>query len=175
MAQAPQRLHCWEGKVLVRIAPRHRSRRFVGIDLLFDLLPVRTGVGPRIGQILGPQWGIAPQKFGFTGAQALRLDEDPDGNTPADDTRLAATDVRGALNPGKHVPKIADDPLEYLRLFCTGQRRQELLNFLQHMHDFVSVPQLQVPDVEKVYHPFHCSKRTSQELEERFKSYISCA
>jgi len=74
MAQAPQGLHCWEGKVLVGIAPRHRSRRFVGMDLLLDLLPVRTGIAPRIGKILGPQGGIAPQEFGFTGAQTLRLD-----------------------------------------------------------------------------------------------------
>jgi hypothetical protein len=38
-----------------------------------------------------------------------------------------------------------------LRFFCTGQCRQELLNFLQRMHNFVSVPRLQVPVVEQVY------------------------
>jgi hypothetical protein len=72
--EAPQSLHYWEGKVLVGIAPRHRSRRFVGMNLVLDLLPVRTGIGPRIGQIRGPQGGIAPQEVGFTGAQTLRLD-----------------------------------------------------------------------------------------------------
>lgn len=52
-------------------------------------------------------------------------------------------------------PKIANDPLEDLCFFRTGQRRQKLLNFLQRMHDFVSVPRLQVAVVEQVYHPFH--------------------
>jgi hypothetical protein len=149
VAQVPQGLHGWEGKVLVRITPRYRSRRFVGMNLVLDFLPVRTGIGPRIGKILGPQGGIAPQEVGFTGAQTLRLDQDPDGNTRADDTWLAPTDAWGALNPGKRIPKVADDPLEYLRFFCTGQRRQELLNFLQRMHDFVSVLRLQVPVVEQ--------------------------
>ena len=74
VTQEPQGLNCWEGKVLVRIAPRHRLRRFVGLDLVLDLLSVRTGIGPRIGQILGPQRGIAPQEVGFTGAQTFRLD-----------------------------------------------------------------------------------------------------
>ncbi len=58
----------------VLLAPRHRLRRFVGLDLVLDLLSVRTGIGPRIGQILGPQRGIAPQEVGFTGAQTFRLD-----------------------------------------------------------------------------------------------------
>jgi hypothetical protein len=53
VAKTPQGLHGWEGKVLVRIVPRHRLRRFVGMDLLLDLRPVRTGISPRIGQILG--------------------------------------------------------------------------------------------------------------------------
>ena len=74
VAQAPQGLNCWEGKILIGIAPRHQSRRFVGEDLLLDLLPVRTGIGPCIGQILGPQHRIAPQEFRFTGAKTFRLD-----------------------------------------------------------------------------------------------------
>jgi len=114
---------------------------------------VRTGIGPCIGQICGPQSGIAPQEVGFTGAQTLCLDENPNGNTRADNTWLAPTDVWSALNPRKRVPKIADDPLEDLCFFCTGQCRQELLNFLQCMHNFVSVPRLQVPVVEQVYTP----------------------
>jgi hypothetical protein len=127
--------------------------RFVGMNLVLDLLPVRTGIGPCIGQICSPQGGIAPQEVGFTGAQTLCLDEDPNGYTRADNTWLSPTDVWSALNPGKRVPKIADDPLEDLRFFCTGQCRQELLNFLQCMHNFVSVPRLQVPVVEQVYIP----------------------
>ena len=37
---------------------------------------------------------------------------------------------RGTLNAWKRVSKIAHDPLEELRFFCTGQCREELLNFL---------------------------------------------
>ena len=74
MAEAPQDLHDWQGKVFVGVAPRHRSRCLVGLDLVLDLLLVRTGIGPRMSQILGPQCRIAPQAVGFTGAQTFRLD-----------------------------------------------------------------------------------------------------
>ena len=57
VTQAPQGLHCWEGTILVGIAPRHRSRRFVGMNLLLDFFPVRTSISPRIGQILGRSVG----------------------------------------------------------------------------------------------------------------------
>jgi len=49
MAEVPQSLHDWQGKVFVGIAPRHQSRRFIDLDLVLDLLLVRTGIGPRIG------------------------------------------------------------------------------------------------------------------------------
>ena len=74
VAHVPQGLHCWQGKVFVRIAPRHPSRRFVRMDLLLDLLSVGTGIGPCIGKILCPQCGIAPQEIGFTGAKVFGLD-----------------------------------------------------------------------------------------------------
>jgi hypothetical protein len=114
------------------------------MDLLRNLLSVGTGIGPRIGQILGPQRGIAPQEIGFTGAEVLGLDQDPDGNTGADDTWLSSTDIWDTLNAGKRLAQIADNPLEYLRFFRTGQGGQEVLNFLQRMHDAVSIPRLQV-------------------------------
>jgi hypothetical protein len=130
MAEAPQSLYGGQRKVFVGIAPRHRSCRFVGTDLLLDLLSMRTSISPRVGQILSPQRRIALQEVGFTGAQTFRLGENPDGNPRANDTQLGPTDTRNTLNAGKCVSKIADDPLEELCFFRTGQCRQELLNFL---------------------------------------------
>ena len=54
MPEAPQDLHNRQGKIFVGIAPRHPSRRFVRKNLALDFLLVRTGIGPGVGQILGP-------------------------------------------------------------------------------------------------------------------------
>jgi hypothetical protein len=141
MAQVAQGFHRWERKVLIGIAPRHLSRRFIGEDLLLDLFLVCTGIGPRIGKILGPQCGIASQEVGFTGTQAPSLNQDPHGNTRADDTRLPSTNAWGTLNPGKCLPKVTGDPLQHLRFFCAREGEEEFLNLLQGRHDSVSIPQ----------------------------------
>jgi hypothetical protein len=81
------------------------------------------------------------------------LNQDPDGNARADDARLTPTNVRGTLNAGKRLAEIADDPLEHLRFFCTGEGSQELLNLVQRMHGPISLPWVKVTIVAPVYHP----------------------
>ena len=79
------------------------------------------------------------------------MDQDPDGNARADDARLSPTDVGSTLNAGKRLAEIADDPLEHLRFFCTGEGSQELLNLLQRMHGPISLPEVKVIVVAPVY------------------------
>ena len=74
MPEAPQDLHDRQGKIFVGIAPRHASCRFVRKNVVLDLLLVRTGIGPGVGEILGPQCRIAPQEVGFTRAKTFCLD-----------------------------------------------------------------------------------------------------
>ncbi len=74
MPEAPQDLHDRQGEIFVAIATRHASRRFVRKNVVLDLLVVRAGIGPGIGQVLGSQRWIASQEIGFTRAETFCLD-----------------------------------------------------------------------------------------------------
>ena len=143
MTEAPQDLHDWQGKIFVGIAPRHSSRRFVGKNVVLYLLLVRTGIGPGMGQI---------QPATSDSSARGRLHECRDVSLGLRPRREYACG-RYRARPRRHLgyspcretrPQGRGRPTQDLRFFCTGQGGEKVFNFVQCLHNFVSVPRLQV-------------------------------
>jgi hypothetical protein len=101
-----------EWEILIAVDPGHGSCVLVVGNLLVDLVAVGTRKRPRIRQILGSQRGITAQEVGLARSQSPGLNQEPNGNTSAEDTRLPSAHVRPALNPWECVTQIARNPLK---------------------------------------------------------------
>jgi hypothetical protein len=92
-------------------------------------------VGPRVSEVFRSEGWVGSEEVGFAGAQASGLNQKPDGDASSDDTGLAATNIRAALDSRKGIPQILDDPLEKLRLLGTAHFSEELLSSFQLRHE----------------------------------------
>jgi len=139
----------WE--ILIRRAVSSFGR-FILQDVLLDLISMRSGVRPSIGQVFRTQGGIAPEQIGFGGSKMSRLHEHPNGNACAHNPSFAAQDIEGALDARIRICKVADDPLEDLRFFGARKLGENLLNILKGTHQPPLFPIMIVDLVPSLYH-----------------------
>lgn len=105
---------------------RMSSGGFVVADLLLDFGRVGMPVGPRLDQILGTQRRVGPQQVGLAGPEPTGLNEQPHGNTRANDARLTAADIRQGIDPGKTFVKLGDNVSHQTRLLATRKAANQI-------------------------------------------------
>ena len=95
---------------------------------------MHSHVGPSLREILGSQRGICLEQFGIRRAQPPRLFQQLNRNPGADGARLTTAHSGAAFNAGEVIPQIPLDGLEQLQLLRPRQRRQQVLELLEHGH-----------------------------------------
>jgi len=95
------------------------------MNLLVDLVTMRTDIRPSVRKVLGMQRWVSLQQCRLGRTEAARLLQDPNRNPCADDGRLGATDARERVDPREGVPELLGYALEQLRLFTRGKAREQ--------------------------------------------------
>src|SRR5450756_127314 len=95
---------------------------------------MRSHVSPGVDEVFGAQCRVGSQKLIFAHAQTARLFQHPDGNTRANDARLATANSRGRIDSGRRIVQVLRDEAQQLRLLGTAEGWKQFLDLAQSTH-----------------------------------------